>query len=116
MPLLWTPERYKKRLRAELADRGQIVGEFVRRDARSRLSGIQDPDWGAGYRRFVAGLVSYEIESGPREVTVIVGVRGGYSSYHGYYIEIGTRMRAAAPWLRPAVFNNMRQIVGIISG
>lgn len=110
MPLKWTPEKFKKELVAQLATNGQGVGEFVRRDARSRLAGIPDPEWGSGYRRMVAGLIGYEITSSMREVVVEVGVRGGYSRWHGYYIEVGTSRQPAHPWLRPAVFNNLPQI------
>lgn len=116
MALKWTPNEFKRELAAKLAANGQGVGEFVRRDARSRLSGIADPDWGAAYRSFVAGLVSYEIEAGAREVVVTVGVRGGYSRWHGYYIEVGTSRQAAHPWLRPAVFNNLAQIRALFMG
>lgn len=116
MPLKWTPEEFKRELIGRLEDNGQAVGEFVRSDARKRLTGIKDPTWGAAYRAFVAGLVSYEIESSSREVTITVGVRGGYNSFHGFYIEVGTMRRPAHPWLRPAVFENGRQIVGLLEG
>lgn len=116
MGLIWTPEKFKKELVVRLAENGQIVGEFVRGDARRRLSGISDPDWGRAYRGFVAGLVSYDVSSSARAVTITVGVRGGYSSHHGFYIETGTRLRPARPWLRPAVFENGGKIVGLLTG
>lgn len=113
MPLKWTPKEFKRELKQRIAANSQAVGEFVRRDAQRRLTGIGDPAWGAAYRSFVAGLVGYEIEVGANDVTVTVGVRGGYSSWHGFYIEVGTARRSANPWLRPAVFENGRQIVGL---
>lgn len=116
MPLKWTPRQFKKELVQRIADNGQVVGEFVRSDARRRLTGIDDPDWGAAYRAFVAGLIGYEIETSPQAVTITVGVRGGYSEWHGFYIETGTARRPARPWLRPAVFENGRQIVGLLEG
>lgn len=116
MALKWTPNEFKKELVARLTDNGQIVGEFVRGDARRRLNGITDPDWGRQYRSFVSGLVSYEVESSNKAVVITVGVRGGYSNYHGFYIETGTNRRAAHPWLRPAVFENGRKIVDLLSG
>lgn len=116
MPLKWTPDEFKRELLDRVADSGQAVGEFVRKDARRRLGGISDPEWGKAYRSFVSGLTSFEVEKKTREVVITVGVRGGYSRWHGYYIEVGTSRRPAHPWLRPAVFENGRQIVGILSG
>lgn len=113
MPLKWTPNEFKKDLIGRLSTNGQIVGEFVRADARKRLGGISSPDWGQAYRSFVAGLVSYEIETSSKEVKVTVGVRGGYTAWHGYYIEVGTSRQPPHPWLRPAVFNNLGQIKGL---
>jgi hypothetical protein len=114
--LKWTPREFKRELVAQLAANGQAVGEFVRRDARARLAGIPEPEWGAAYRRMVAGLVSYEITSSLREVVVEVGVRGGYIRWHGYYIEVGTSRQPAHPWLRPAVFNNLPAIRRLFVG
>ena len=115
MPLRWDPKQFKKELLQQVARNGQQVGEFVRADARRRLLSISDPYWGKEYRSYVAGRVSYEIETLPNEVVIEVGVRGGYSQYHGFYIEVGTELRPAAPWLRPAVFENKRQIVELVN-
>lgn len=116
MPLKWTPEKFKKQLVADLKTNGQVVGELVRNDARRRLRSITDPDWGAEYRSFVAGLVTYEIKSSSKEVAITVGVKGGRTKWHGFYIETGTTRRAAHPWLRPAVFENGKKIVAALEG
>ena len=116
MALKWTPDEFKRELIAQLETNGQVVGEFVRQDARRRLNSIGDPDWGRQYRAFVAGLLGYDIKTSVKEVLITVGVRGGYSSHHGFYIETGTSRRAAHPWLRPAVFENGKQIVGLLIG
>lgn len=116
MPLKWTPQEFKRELIGQLADNGQIVGEFVRADARKRLAGIADPAWGQAYRSYVAGLVSYEVEAGANEVRVTVGVRGGYTPYHGFFIEVGTSRQPPHPWLRPAVFNNLSKIRSLFVG
>ena len=114
MPLKWTPQQFKRELVQRIANNGQAVGEFVRVDARRRLTGIGDPEWGSAYRAFVAGLLGYEVETSPSAVTITVGVRGGYTPWHGFYIETGTARRAAHPWLRPAVFQNGRRIVSLL--
>jgi len=116
MTLKWTPEKFKKQLIADLEANGQVVGEFVRTDARRRLTGITDPDWGAAYRAFVAGLVTYEVKSDKAAVTISTGVKGGRLRWHGFYIETGTMKRAPHPWLRPAVFENGKKIVALLEG
>ncbi len=44
-----------------------------------------------------------------------VGVKRG-KAFYARYQEMGTRFMAAHPFLRPAVFNNAREIVRIIAG
>jgi HK97 gp10 family phage protein len=44
-----------------------------------------------------------------------VGVKRG-KAFYARFMEMGTRFIAAHPFLRPAVFNNAREIVRIIAG
>ena len=114
--LKWTPEEFKAEVVRRLEERSQVVGEFVRSDARERLGKIDDPDWGEAYRNFVSGLLTFTIESNSREVKTTVGVKGGYTEWHGFYIEMGTSRQPPHPFLRPAVFSNLKQIASILEG
>jgi hypothetical protein len=118
MPLTWKPDAFKKKLVAELAENGEIVGKFVETEARHRLLAISDPKWGEAYRsKLVARLLTYEVMTSAKEVTINVGVRTSSSgSHHGFYIEMGSKTAPSHPFLRPAVFQNAAKIVALLSG
>lgn len=113
----WKPEKIIQAVADQVAGNAEAVGEYVERDARRRLFAIKDPDWGEKYRRFVVGrLLTHEIERKRREVIIAVGVKATPESrYHGFYIETGSSTAPAHPWLRPAVWNNARTIVGLLA-
>lgn len=116
--LVWKPDEFKAELRNQLAGNGEIVGKFVETESRRRLVAIDDPDWGAGYRQqVVARLLTYLVEVKANEVVTTVGVaQGSGGRHHGFYIELGSSTAPAHPFLRPAVFENGRQIVGLFGG
>lgn len=60
--------------------------------------------------------IDIEVEVTAREETLEgrVGVRK--EAYWAYFQEMGTRYHAAHPFLRPAVFDNAREIVRLIQG
>lgn len=117
MTLKWNAKQFKEEIKAAVADNGELVGQFVVSDARRRLLAITDPDWGAGHRKYVSRLVASEVEIKPNEVVINVGARATSKSRHfGFYIETGSKSGAAHPWLRPAVFQNAKKIVGLIEG
>ena len=109
---------FKQALLNELAANGEIVGEFVEAEARRRLLDIKDPAWGQGYReQIVSRLLTNQVETKSNEVVITVGVaKGKGGSHHGYYIELGSKTAAAHPFLRPAVFDNGKKIVQLLSG
>ena len=114
----WHPERVREAVLAELQANGEIVGKFVEEEARRRLYAITDPTWGEKYRRLIVGrLLTNVVEREAKSVVITVGVRGGEKGrYYGFYIETGTRKQPAHPFLRPAVFDNARQIVALLAG
>jgi hypothetical protein len=114
--LHWYPEAFKRELLKQVANNGEYVGQFVKSEAQQNLRAITDPDWGRQYRGYVASLMAYTIEIKPREVVITVGVRIGYTRWHGFYIEMGTHRRAEHPFLRPAVFDNRQRIAALIQG
>jgi hypothetical protein len=114
----WNTAKLKASVKARLMGNGRGVGTYVERDARRRLLAITEPEWGAGYRRHVVGnLLTHTVEEKPNEVVIAVGVAASpKGKHHGFYIEIGSREAPAHPFLRPAVFENGRVIVGLLQG
>jgi len=129
----WNPEAVIQAVADELVANGEIAGKFVESDARRRLLAVRTPEWGAAYRAIIANymLTSY-VEREPKAVVIWVGVRRGEKGVqHGLWIELGTRSRTvvtkagkkrriagypAHPYLRPAVFENAREIVQLLAG
>jgi hypothetical protein len=115
----WNPQGVKASVAEQVAKDMEVACKLVETQARANLMSISTPASGRGYRRKVlAPRVKYEIEMSKDFVEGRVGIlRGRHNEYHGaYYIEIGTRRYPAHPWLRPAVFNNAREIMLIIAG
>ena len=118
----WKPERLKDAVRAQLMDRGQTVGKFVEGEARRRLDAISKPDnkravaWRAFLSRYVlTNTVTSEEDAVVIRVGMKVGPRKGGDT-RGFYVETGSSTAPAHPYLRPAVFQNMRDIVKLLTG
>lgn len=114
----WNPRAVKQAALAELQGNAEVVGKFVETEARRRLYAISDPEWGENYRRMIVGrLLTFVVEREPNAVVITVGVGAGSKGrYHGFWIEIGTRGQPPHPFLRPAVFDNAREIVALLAG
>lgn len=114
----WNPEKVKRMVKDRLLENGEDVGSYVEGDARRRLLAINDPEWGAGYRRYVVGrLLTHTVEEKANSVDISVGVAASSDSkHHGFYIEVGSHSAPAHPFLRPAVFQNGRVIVRMLEG
>jgi hypothetical protein len=114
----WNDKEFKSKLLDDLERRGETVGKYVETDARRRLHDITEPQWGRGYRQeIVSRLLTYVVTRTAKEVTIMVGVAKSHSGdHHGYYIELGSSTAPAQPFLRPAVFQNGRNIIGILEG
>lgn len=114
----WHPERVKQAALDELMGNAEAVGKFVESDARRRLYAIEVPEWGERYRRLIVGRqLTFVVEREPKAVVITVGVAGGEKGrYYGYYIEVGSATSPAHPYLRPAVFDNARDIVALLAG
>ncbi len=123
MSLKWNDKEFKKRLLANLVSNAEIVGKFVESDAKKRILSYQEPDWGEGHRKYVSKSITHVVEQEERAVVIKVGLphgkrrKDGTPTRHlGFYIEFGSRTAPAHPYLRPAVFENGRQIVKLLSG
>jgi len=114
----WRPEQVREAAIGELMANGEIVGKFVESEARRRLQAIKEPAWGERYRTLIVGrLLTFVVEREPKAVVITVGVKGGEKGrYYGFWIETGTQRQPAHPFLRPAVFENAREIVALLAG
>ena len=114
----WRPQAVRQAVLAELEQNAEIVGKFVETEARKRLYAIEEPEWGEKYRRLIVGrLLTYVVKREAKAVVITVGVAGGEKGkYYGFWIETGTRRQPAHPYLRPAVYNNAREIVKLLAG
>lgn len=114
----WTPDKVKEDVTNQLMSNGDIVGKFVESDAKRRLLDIRDPEWGQNYRqKLVARLLMFTVSEISNGVEILVGVAKSRSgNHHGYYIELGSKSAPPHPFLRPAVFENGRKVLAILSG
>lgn len=123
----WNPRKLKRAITDQLERNAEPTGIFLQRQAKTRLMAIQNPEWGQAYRRkILARLIIHEIERLPNDNGIIlrlgvladpgaVGYKVGHSRHMGFYIETGSRRFAAQPYLRPAVFNNGRRVVDMLT-
>lgn len=105
-------DKGKKELLASVSGRlvqnMEVAAKFAADDARRRV---------ASHRRSgrleanIVDVVSVVTARG-QTVTGWVGVKR--KAYWGWFLEMGTRRQRAWPFLRPAVFNNAREIVRIL--
>lgn len=131
----WEPARVKKMAIEAIMSRAGDVGKFVETEARRGLEAISTPDTprDKNYRAFLSNqILTHKIEQRDKEIIIIVGMKNtviyksrkkgekgklqtktGLNKY-GFYVEIGSRKAPAHPYLRPAVFNNAREIVGML--
>jgi hypothetical protein len=112
----WNTRQFKQETINSLGRNGEAVGAYVRQDAKRRLLRIQEPEWGAKYRRgIVANLIDYAIDTRSNEVAIILTVKPSPDTqHHGFYIETGSRTHGPQPFLRPAVFENGKIIVKLL--
>ncbi len=115
----WQPANVKRMVKEVLLSRAGDVGKFVGTEARRRLDAISDPDTkrDINYRSYLSSFIlTNQVEDNDKEVIIRVGMKVGKEgqTHHGFYIETGSSTAAAHPFLRPAVFSNEREIVGML--
>jgi HK97 gp10 family phage protein len=109
----WNPQRVKAMVAGEVVQNMEVACQFVAGQAKA-----------IAISRRVRAAIDIEIETSVgahgNVIEGLVGVRRkgaeGKKAFFGYFLEMGTRFMAARPFLRPAVFNNAREIVRIIAG
>ena len=118
----WNPEAVIAAALDEVQRNAEIVGAFVESEARRRLDAIKQPGnkRAVAYRAFLSRyMLTNVVTRTAKEVVVRVGMKtrsqkGG--DRLGFYIETGSRLAPAHPYLRPAVFDNAREIVKLLTG
>jgi HK97 gp10 family phage protein len=104
----WNPQRVKAAIAGEVAQNMEMACQFVASQAKALA-----PRRGG---RLVSEIdIVVEVGAYGNVIEGRVGVRRG-KAFYARFVELGTRFMAARPFLRPAVFNNAREIVRIIAG
>lgn len=114
----WRQDAVVEEVAAEVEQNMETAAKVVEVDARKNLLRISDPEWGAAYRKMLAlyRLTSFVTRQGLM-IEAGIGIPGGKKgSDYGFWIEIGSHTAKAHPWLRPALLNNLRNLLQIITG
>jgi len=114
----WRQREVFEAIAAEVQETMEIATKVVETDARRRLIRIREPQRRGKYRLVLAlyRLTSFVRREGKAivgKVGIPVGEKGGD---YGFWIEIGSKTAPANPWLRPALVENLRNIVALLGG
>jgi len=101
----WKPDKVLGAVSGKLVQRMDLVGEFVKVQAQSRVS-----------RRTgkLRANIIYEVDARENYIEARVGAKKKY--FWGWFLEMGTRKMRQRPWLRPAVWQNKSTILQMIRG
>lgn len=104
----WNPQRVKAAIAGEVVQNMELACQFVAGQAKALAP---------RRRGQLISDIDFDIEVGAHGNVIEgrVGVKRG-KAFYARFQELGTRFMAAQPFLRPAVFNNAREIVRIIAG
>ena len=115
----WDAGAVKNMAKSVILSHAEDVGMFVETEARRRLDAIEDPDTkrDKNYRFYLSKfMLTNVVEDNEADVLIRVGMKIGKQgqTHHGFYIETGSSTAAAHPYLRPAVFENGKDIVKML--
>jgi len=114
----WNQRKVVEAVKAEVAANMEIAATVVEVDARRRLLAIVEPEFGRGYRRVLAlyRLIS-KVVVGENAIEGQIGIPPGKEGGdYGFWIETGSHTYAAQPWLRPALMDNLKDILRLLVG
>jgi HK97 gp10 family phage protein len=104
----WNPRRVKAAIAGQVAQNMEVACLFVA----DKAKGLAPRRGG----RLISEIdIAVEVSALGDVVEGRVGVKRG-KAFYALFVEMGTRFMRARPFLRPAVFNNAREIVRIIAG
>jgi len=115
----WYGSQIQKQVTTTVIAGGEAVGQRVSQEAKRLVSrpnptGASPSAPGEPPKRVTGALldsIDYQVEPGRDQVAVYVGA----AVQHALYLEFGTSKMAARPFMRPAVSNVSRQIVGLFA-
>ncbi len=120
--LVWKAKELRAAVLAQISENAETVGQFVEVEARRRLDAIGTPDnrKAVAWRRFLSRYVlTNTVATGRNEVVIRVGMkvgRGKGGDRRGFYVETGSSIAPAHPFLRPAVFGHAKEILQLLTG
>jgi hypothetical protein len=115
----WRQRQVVEAVQDYLATGMEAAAHMVEVDARSRLLRIVEPAFGRAYRQLLAlgRLTSGVVVEPGVAVEGLIGIpKGEKGGDYGFWIEIGSKSKAAQPWLRPALMNNLKDILRLLAG
>jgi hypothetical protein len=114
----WRQREVFEAIAADVQETMEIAAKVVETDARRRLLRIREPDFGRKYRMVLAlyRLTSFVRREGKAIVGKIGIPAGEKGGDYGFWIEIGSKTAPAQPWIRPALIENLRNIVRLFNG
>lgn len=114
----WRQQAVIEEIAAGVERNMETAAKVVETDARRRLLKISDPEWGAAYRKLLALYRLTSIVT-RRGLIIEAGIGmppGKKGSDYGFWIEVGSHTAKAHPWLRPALLNNLPNLLPVIIG
>ncbi len=116
----WTPSDVKAMVADKIFDRMGMAAKLVEDDARRRLDAITKPDTkrDVNYRKYLSKyILTHKVEVDGKSIVGYVGMAIGKQgqTHHGFYIERGSSTAPAQPYLRPALVQNLKNIMGILT-
>ena len=114
----WRQRQVVEEVKDFVATNMEAAAGVVEMDARRRLLAIVEPDFGRAYRRLLAlgKLISQVVVEGDVVEGQIGIPTGDKGSDYGWWIEVGSKKWAAHPWLRPALMQNFKEILRLLTG
>jgi len=114
----WNQKQVVEEVKDFLATNMEAAAGVVEMDGRRRLLAITEPEFGRAYRRLLAlGKLTSRVVIEGDVVEGQVGIPSGEKgSDYGWWIEVGSKAKAAQPWLRPALMQNFKEILRLLTG
>ena len=114
----WKQKQVVEEIKNFVATNMEAAAGVVEMDARRRLLSIVEPAFGRAYRRLLAlGKLTSRVVVEEHVVEGQIGIPSGEKgSDYGWWIEVGSKAKAAQPWLRPALLQNFKEIIRLLTG
>jgi hypothetical protein len=117
----WEQDKLITHIGDNIQKNAEQTGDWIYRQAKDGLDAIQTPSdaRSKNYRYYLSKyILTHFVERESEMVHIYVGMKIGKHGqrHHGYYIETGSHTAPAKPYLRNALFNNIRRIVNMLMG